>query len=719
MTINLEQLGKLRGRSFRELRVRGGQEVAKLRDRLVQAHAPEMSDDELLREFAPDARDGSGEGTADLLRHRLRSKRKLFLPSIEQRKIIVETMNRRFQPERDAIIANAEKALSGQFDLLGLTGLDFGNPQGSAIDWHLDPVSGKRAPMVHWSRLDALDPLGGGDVKVVWELNRHAHFVTLGQAYWLTDDDRFAEGFVNQACEWIDANPVGMGINWAASLEVAFRAIAWLWALHLCADSREVSPDFVARLIKSLIEHGRHIEKYLSTYFSPNTHLTGEALGLFYLGVALPELRRAERWRKIGLQILLEQLPIHVRKDGVYFEQSSYYHRYTTDFYTHLFAMARANDITIERDAERMLWQRLELLLDHLMWITRPDGTSPLFGDDDGGRLIKFAPRVGNDFRDTLGIGAAIFKRGDWKHVVGAAPVEMLWMLGTEGLACYDRITAEPQRELSRAFDSSGYFVMRDGWSRDSGYALIDCGRHGSELGAGHAHADALSIEFASQGTTWIVDPGTYIYASDVRSRDEFRSSEAHNTVTIDGQPQSAPGAPFAWRTMTNCSAGELTEINGGYSFSGSHDGYERLSDPVTHKRSVTFIKAGERQNLPAHLIVRDQFNARKRHHYAIRYHLTSACTAIAGEHFVEAREASGRALTISLHGETAVRTRVVESAVSKCYRQRESALVAIFEAEASGPQEFLTFILPGTYEQAAAVRRQLAEDWRNTNEGT
>ena len=34
--------------------------------------------------------------------------------------------------------------------------------------------------------------IGYGDVKHVWELNRHQHFVTLGQAYWYTGDEAFA-----------------------------------------------------------------------------------------------------------------------------------------------------------------------------------------------------------------------------------------------------------------------------------------------------------------------------------------------------------------------------------------------------------------------------------------------------------------------------------------------------------------------------------------------
>jgi uncharacterized heparinase superfamily protein len=703
MPISLEQLGKIRGISLDELRVRSRQRFASLSDRLRRDRAPEMSDDELFSEFNPARRDGR---LFDMLRRCLRAKARRFLPSLEQRTKIVGMMNRRFPDERDAIIKTAEAALAGKFSLLGHANLSFGDPPDTPIDWRLDPVSGKRAPLRHWSKLHPLDPLGGGDPKVVWELNRHAHFVTLGQAYWLTNDNRFAAAFVGQVSAWIDANPAGMGINWASSLEVAFRSIAWLWALGLCIESREVTPDFFARLLKSLIAHGRHIERYLSYYFSPNTHLTGEALGLFYLGLALPEMGRAEGWRNLGLRILLDQATKQVREDGVHFEQSSYYHRYTTDFYTHLFALTRADGKLIHHEMEAMLRRKLEAMLDHLMWITRPDGSSPLFGDDDGGRLIKLTNRAGNDFRDTLAVGAAVFKRADWKYVAGAAPAELLWMVGPEGLACYDRLEAETPADVSREFRSSGYYVMRDGWRRDSSFVLIDCGPHGAAVGAGHAHSDALSIEFASGGVTWLVDPGTFVYAADAKTRDEFRSTAAHNTVTVDNQPQSVPSNPFSWRTAAKCRLREFAERGGAIFFQGSHDGYERLGDPVTHTRSALYVKPGPGANLPGRLIVRDQFAAKKRHRYTIRYHFAPDCDATvalgagANEGRVEALHASGAALTIRVICETALQSEIVASVtkgwVSTCYAQCAPAPVAVFEAEGVGTQEFLTLIIPG-----------------------
>ncbi|HEU0174243.1 MAG TPA: alginate lyase family protein [Blastocatellia bacterium] len=707
MPISIERLGKIRGMSLDELRVRSCQRFARLSDRLRRDRAPEMSDKELFREFNPVWR---GECAADALRHCLRTKNRRFLPSLEQRRKIVETMNRRFPAERDAIIKTAEAALAGKFSLLGHASLSFSDPPDSPIDWSLDPVSGLRAPLRHWSELHPLDPLGGGDPKVVWELNRHAHFVTLGQAYWLTDDNRFAAAFVDQVSAWIDANPVGMGVNWASSLEVAFRSIAWLWALGLCVDSREVTPDFFARLLKSLIAHGRHIERYLSYYFSPNTHLTGEALGLFYLGLALPEMKRAKGWRGLGMQILLDQAAKQVRADGVYFEQSSYYHRYTTDFYTHLFALTRADDSIIYHEMDTMLRRNLVAMLDHLMWITRPDGSSPLFGDDDGGRLIKLGQRAANDFRDTLAIGAAIFKRGDWKYVAGAAPAEMLWLMGPEGVACYDRLEAEPHSEISRGFRSSGYFVMRDGWRRDSSFVLIDCGPHGAEIGAGHAHSDALSIEFASRGVTWLVDPGTFVYATDAKTRDDFRSTDAHNTVVVDGQPQSIASTPFSWRTAAKCRLHEFVEHGDAIFFQGSHDGYERLSDPVTHTRSALYLKPDPGANLPGRLIVRDRFTAKKRHRYAIRLHFAPDCVATvatsgcANGARVEARQTTGATLTIRVICETEPKSEiaasVTEGRVSTCYAHYAPAPVAVFEAEGVGTQEFLTLIFPGAFDR-------------------
>ncbi len=686
MQISRAKLKKLRGKSLREISVRSRQELAKIGERVFSS-ADEMNDNALLRRISPASRNGSAEGTTELILERIRSfvsesksPSQTFFPALCCRAEIVRVMDQRFPDERKALIEKADRAIDGRFDLLGIRGVSFDNP----IDWHLEPVSGKRTGLVHWSKIDYLDVNVAGDKKVTWELNRHSHFVTLGQVYWLTGDERYAESFVAQASSWMDANPPSRGVNWASSLEVAFRAIAWLWALHLLADSPKLTSRFTLRLLKQLAAHGRHINSYLSHYFSANTHLTGEALGLFYLGTALPEFREAAQWRNTGLKILLEQMPKHIRADGVYFEQSSYYQRYTADFFIHFLMLARASGAALPAEVE----ERLALLLDHLTWITRPDGTSSLFGDDDGGRLITFAARESNDWRDTIATAAAIFNRADWKFVAGEAKVETLWLLGPAALKRYDEIEARSPAETSRAFTEGGYYIMRDGWSSDSSYVLIDCGPHGSSS-CGHAHADALAFEFAANGKTWLIDPGTYTYTGDAQMRDLFRSTRAHNTVSVDDQSQSVPSGPFSWQHIAEATAKQFVSQADSDYFEGSHDGYERLPDPVTHTRSLRFVK----EDSGARLIVKDRFQAQEHHLYTIRYHFPAGCSVEATGNQVIARSEDGAQLKIEVTGSATPSARIENGWVSTAYGRREQAPVAVFEATGTGEQEFFSLI--------------------------
>ncbi|HET9481732.1 MAG TPA: heparinase II/III family protein, partial [Candidatus Polarisedimenticolia bacterium] len=211
-------------------------------------------------------------------------------------------------------ISQAEAIVLGRFELLGHIGLSFGDP----IDWHLDPTSGRRALRVHWSRLDALEPIQGGDCKLIWELNRHQWLVRLGQAYRLTGDERYAASFAARLRLWMEANPPGVGINWMSSLEVGLRLISWCWALHLFSGSRALDSELTSLMIGGIATHAEHVERHLSTYFSANTHLTVEALALYYAGTLLQAARPAPRWRALGSRILTEEIERQVLPDGVY-----------------------------------------------------------------------------------------------------------------------------------------------------------------------------------------------------------------------------------------------------------------------------------------------------------------------------------------------------------------------------------------------------------------
>jgi hypothetical protein len=656
------KLEKLRKASFQELRVRAAQRVAAFGERRGWSSLGKLPpDDEFQSLFVSQTRSEPR-----------------FFGSFKNPEETAAAFKSRWPDSARRIVEKADRICEGKFDLLGFTGLSFGDP----IDWHFEPISGKRIPLVHWSKLDYLDAEIAGDKKIIWELNRHQYFATLGQAYWLTGDERYARTFVDHLEVWMDANPPKLGINWASSLEVAFRSISWLWAFNFFKSSTAVSKETLHRAWKFLYLNARHLESYLSTYFSPNTHLTGEALGLFFLGTLLPKFREARRWQELGSRILLEQLPVHVRSDGVYFEQSSYYHRYTTDFYLHFLLLARANQLDTPAHVE----ESLRRLLDHLLYVTRPDGTTPLFGDDDGGRLATLDVRAANDFRAALAIGAVVMNRGDYKFVAGDAVEELLWLTGVEGLNAFDSLVATEPSETSKAFFDAGYFVMRDGWTSESNYLLFDCGPHGS-LNCGHAHADALSIDLAANGRTVLVDPGTYTYTGSKDLRDWFRSSRAHNTVTLDGESSSEPGGAFSWKSIANCSLEKwISEER--YDFvSGSHDGYRRLSDPASVTREILFLKRD-------YWIMRDVINASGEHRAEVCFHFDPR-----GDLDIQCFG----------HGQWVEE----EAWVSHCYGEKERAKARIFAAQLKPNDEVVTFLLPQKAETGWTVEEIQSEDGR------
>jgi len=697
--------------------VRGQQEWSKTLECWLGRGNGERPDSEFIAsEICPGYRDGSSEAIAGHIMARIQNDLKgQWLEPFSSRDVVSAITKRRFGDVAAQIIEKADRVRRGHFDFLGFHDLSFGSP----INWSCDPLSGKVAPADHWSKIDYLNPDSVGDQKVIWELNRHQYLVTLGQAYWLTGDERYAESFVAHVSSWMDSNPPKTGVNWTSSLELAFRLISWAWALSLFAKSDKVTSKFVFRLLKSVTAQAEHIEAYLSYYFSPNTHLTGEALGLFYVGVAFPELQRSQHWRELGLKILTDQLPIHVKDDGVYFEHASYYHRYTTDFYLHCYLLARVAGIELPKSIKN----RLVLSLDHLMWLTKPDGSSTLYGDDDGGRLLPLGPRRSNDFRDTLAIGAAVFGREDWKHVAGDAPLELLWLLGPKELESYDRLAANPPATLHREFSRSGFHIVRDGWSKDSTYLFFDCGHHGT-ANCGHAHSDALSFEFATGNSNWFIDSGTYSYVGLSESRNSYRSTAAHNTVTVDGCSQSVPAGPFSWDFIADVRCNGSSETPQRYSVEGEHHGFRRLADPVTHARTMMFRKPIDRwQGQSPYVLIRDRFEAVSQHKYALHFHCAPGCLVEQDGAGVNIAGRDGRSLfllplKVEENGDCSpIAISIEEGWVSRCYGQRESAPRLVIACTATGPGEVATLLMPYIFGEGCLVKERLAKDLKEFSE--
>jgi hypothetical protein len=412
----------------------------------------------------------------------------------------------------------AERILARRIPLLGYEI----NP-GREIRWRRDYVHHRETPPAYFRRIPYLDFARSGDHKIIWELNRHQHLVAMLQADLLCPRPELLTDAFSQLESWLDQNPVCRGINWASALEVAFRALSWIWIQHLAGD--RMPRPLRSRWLLALYHHGCYLEHNLSIYFSPNTHLQGEALALHALGV----LFGVERWRETGASLMRRMMHDHVNRDGGHFEQSSYYHVYATDMF--LFHAVLQPPDQAYADSLRLMARYL--------WALAGSGAMPLFGDDDGGRLFfPFGDRA-RFARGTLAACASFL--GDTPSHGDPADLDEIavFWLGNHAQV------RPPAARASEIFPDTGIATMVDGDTE-----VIASTRAFGRGGAGHSHAHSLHFTLRHAGDAVLIDPGTYTYVSDPVWRERFRGTAAHNTLRIDGRDQADPAGPFRWSNL-------------------------------------------------------------------------------------------------------------------------------------------------------------------------
>lgn len=423
---------------------------------------------------------------------------------------------------------------------------------GAAIEWRKDYVHGQVTGTSYFRFIPYLDFAQSGDHKNIWELNRHQHLVALAQTYLLTEDAAFLQELEAQLESWFEQNAFLKGINFASALEVAFRALSWLWIDHLVGP--RLRAEVRKQLWNGMFQHGHFLKANLSTYFSPNTHLLGEGVALFALGLKFPK----SGWKQLGHRIVTEERDRQIQQDGSHFEQSTYYHVYALDFFLFYFLLAgRPSSFD----------QPLRKMARFLKSTQGPAELLNFFGDDDGGRLFHpYGDRAAFG-RATLTTCALLFPDEEFPFRPEATAEQSAWWLGPE-------VSARKEAEFGDAatvFQNSGLISI----TRDNLHILIDTGPFGPG-GAGHSHSDTLSFTVRQGEQELLIDPGTFTYVADPRARDEFRGSAYHNTVRLDVLDQADPTRPFRWDNKPEVTRGAFHE-----------DGFNVYADATCLSRGI------------------------------------------------------------------------------------------------------------------------------------
>ena len=492
-------------------------------------------------------------------------------------------------------IKAADNIIDHNFDLLGSGPINLGEK----IDWHSDFTTGyKWNSSLYYFDIKWATYTGGFDIKIPWELSRFQHVIWLGQAYWFTGDEKYTDEFISQILDWVENNPYPYGVNWSSTMEVSIRVVNWLWGYYYFRNSRMFTEEILTVFVKSLLQHGKHILGNLEIYYTSRgplktNHYLSNLLGLVYLGILFPEFREAQRWLEVGIHGLEQEIFRQVMEDGVDFESSTNYHRLVTEIFMSAYLLSRLNGIKFSDP----FMSQLEKMVEYIMYITKPNGSVPLIGDNDNGRIHRLKVWKNKDhewvdFRYLLAIGGILFGRNDFIIAAVDQWEEAFWFFGENTFNYMNPIIENYVQNLtleSRSFTKGGVYVLRHG----DYYILIDAGTNGQMGYGGHAHNDIFSFEYYSGGRTWIVDPGAYTYTFDYDLRQRFRSTAYHNTIVVSEQEQNVINTDDPFRMESDAVVNVIDWIDDDeyILFCGEHYGYNRLPENIVHRRLFYFDK--------------------------------------------------------------------------------------------------------------------------------
>jgi hypothetical protein len=483
----------------------------------------------------------------------------------------------------------------GRMEQIQIFDLNF--PVGFVFDWHRDYRYGGIAPTKFSRFINLQRRRELGDIKYTWECNRHQFLSALAFS---SNPDAAKSYTLSCLDSWINQNPYLRGINWASSLELGLRVISWALCFPLIEDSIASDRERLRQFAGTVKSHLQAISGNLSRHSSANNHLIGEAAGLYVGAICFPWWRECQKWRYDAHNILESEIVSQVTSDGVNKEQATSYHLFTLELFLLSCILGRSVG-EIHSDGYS---------------IATPERALPWFGDSDDGRGFLCSSHETN-LQVVMDLGGLLFSEPRWLKLANhrtAASQALLPVLDR----CRPIDNQSTDNSKQGLFSQAGIGVLE---GPKGAKLIMDFGPLGYTTIAAHGHSDALSFVLALGSEYFLIDPGTYAYHSHPEWRTYFRSTAAHNTARVDGLDQSTMAGPFLWTQKAESKLLAYEDKSDEGVIVAQHSAYERLRDPVTHRRSIRFDKRS------FEITIEDSFLCQGQHDVEIFFHLHAEAT--------------------------------------------------------------------------------------------
>ena len=402
-----------------------------------------------------------------------------------------------------------------------------------------------------------------GDARTNWELNRHFQFAILAKNFYATGNYKYLDDFIELFVDWNEKNPFLWGISWTSVLEIAIRVSNWSYAYCFLKLSNKVSSKLLEQLRVGIINMTEYISRHYSRYSSANNHLIIEAYAIGQTGILL----NYKPWINLAISIISREIYRQFYSDGINKELSLHYQAFSMEAIGLLFRILKKNDVTVPE-----CWNNeLEKMCKYVVNCLGEFGEVIEFGDNDEGKILDLSGQNINYYQYVLLLLSHLLP----KYYANASNrnfCENISWLYTEGEQNITLNKKKYQKPQSVCFREGGNSILK---SVDQRVLIgIDHADLGFGSIAAHGHADALSFQMFIDGNPILIDPGTYIYHSELQNHLKFRKTENHNTICINKEDQSELLGAFLWGRKAKCKL-ITEEIGDDYDvFEASHNGY-------------------------------------------------------------------------------------------------------------------------------------------------
>ncbi|GAB6150671.1 alginate lyase family protein [Clostridium novyi] len=480
-----------------------------------------------------------------------------------------------------------------------------------SIRWRMDFDSEVESSLKFWSEINYRDVHKVGNIKNIWEMNRHQVLIPLAVAYRKSGEEKYLDAYTKIISTWVKQNPYKMGVNWTSSLECTFRNISWIVSYYLLYDY--INDKNIKNIIeKNMFLHGKYIFNHLSRYSSANNHLIGELLGLYTTALLFNNIK-LKKWLRFSEKKLYKQFLIQNYDDGVNKEQSIYYHAYVLEFYMLFFSLIDLQHKKIDKKYLNIISKMTEFLY-HCVYKSDKELN---IGDCDSGRLFDLDKVNSMEYYNSLIFCGILFDSHKYK-LTNKFRIDNRSIL-LFGKQKVDEFTKKSEVDIeylseNKIFKNGGYAFLYD----KSNKLVFDFGNLGYLTIAAHGHADCLSILLSKNNKSFLIDPGTYIYDYLPKWRYYFKSTKAHNTIQVDDRDQATYGGSFMWNKKFKSKLNNIIQEKNMILLDAQHDGYSKIG--VIHRRKVYFY-------FNKYIVIEDILKAdNKEHNYKIHYHFHANC---------------------------------------------------------------------------------------------